>query len=106
MLMGKVEGTVNNENLADTDLFASILTLALDSRNHVALGNIPSSVSNSMQVLISLVTPINWLFAGPQSSGISLNDPHKHAANGFTLTGKLVSLLFFNFLIHKKVNLY
>jgi hypothetical protein len=87
MLTGEVEGTVNGENLAETDLFASILTLAMDSRNHVALGNIPSGVSNSMQVMISFVTPINWLFAGPQSSDISLNDPYNYAPNGFTLTG-------------------
>lgn len=86
MVTGKVSGSVNNQQLDDLDLYAFVLTHVSDSRNFVAIGKIPPSLGGSFQVLISIVNPINWLFAGRNGLDESIQ-----VANGFTLTGGLFS---------------
>ena len=68
----------------DLDLYAYVLTHASDSRNFVAIGKIPATLGGSFQVLINLVSPINWLFSG--RNGI---DENIKVFNGFALTGGL-----------------
>ena len=70
------------------DFLASILTHTSDPRTHIALGNIPPNIASSVQTLLTLVSPINWLFAGSQSSSSeSVSDINSKVSNGFELTG-------------------
>ena len=88
VLTGKINGILNGEELNDVELFSSVLTLPDDSRNHAGVRFLPLKLSASFQSLMSIVTPINWLFAGPHKSGIvSSNEQHRTVVNGFTLTG-------------------
>lgn len=80
---GKVSGVLNGQRIDDLDLYAYVLTHTSDSRNFVAIGKIPPNLGGSFQTLISIVNPINWLFAG--RNGL---DENVKVSNGFTLTGK------------------
>jgi hypothetical protein len=88
VLTGKINGIVNDEELIDVEFFSSVLTRADDNRNHAGVRFVPIKLASSFQSLMSLVTPINWLFAGPHKSAIvSSNEQSKTVVNGFTLTG-------------------
>jgi hypothetical protein len=67
-------------------LYAYVLTHSHDSRNFAAIGKIPKSLGGSLQVLISAVNPISWLFAGRNGY-----EDDKRLANGFQTTGGLFS---------------
>lgn len=89
-VLGKISGQLNNERLDAIDLYAYVLTHTYDSRNFVAVGKVPASLGGSFQTLVSIVNPVNWLFAG--SNGFSDDeerDAHAAVANGFKLTGLL-----------------
>jgi len=82
---GKVTGSINNQQLEDLDFYSYVLTHTSDSRNFVAIGKIPVNLGGSFQVLISIVNPINWLFAGRNGNGQNSNDK---VPNGFMKSGK------------------
>ena len=65
------------------------MTHTSDARNFVAIGKIPLNLGGSFQVLISLVNPINWLFAGRNGNGPNPNDK---VPNGFMKSGKYLKL--------------
>lgn len=71
-------------------MIGTVLTLSEDARTQVALSNIPSNLAASFQALMHIVTPIYWLFAGPQRSLLENSpEPYRGVANGFTLTGRV-----------------
>jgi hypothetical protein len=82
---GKVTGSINNQQLEDLDFYSYVLTHTSDSRNFVAIGKIPVNLGGSFQVLISIVNPINWLFAGRNGNGQNSIDK---VPNGFMKSGK------------------
>ena len=69
MVKGKISGHLNNQELDNLELYSYVLTHVSDSRNFVAIGKIPPELGGSFQVLISIVSPINWLFAGTNGKG-------------------------------------
>lgn len=85
-MTGKVSGNLNDQRLEELDLYSYVLTHSSDSRNFVAIGKIPLNLGGSFQVLISIVNPINWLFAG--RNGL---DSDVKVSNGFATTGGLFS---------------
>lgn len=76
-------------------MYSYVLTHSSDSRNFVAIGKVPVNLGGSFQVLLSIVNPINWLFAG--RNGL---DPSIIVKNGFQVTGgqfsRISSLNFFD----------
>ena len=86
-MAGKVTGSINNQKLEGLDLYSYVLTHTSDSRNFVAIGKIPLNLGGSFQVLISIVNPINWLFAGRNGNGG--HSSSEKVPNGFVISGGL-----------------
>jgi hypothetical protein len=82
LITGKITGKINNQRLEDLDLYSYVLTHSSDSRNFVAIGKVPVNLGGSFQILINLITPINWLFAGKNGF-----DTEIKLSNGFASTG-------------------
>jgi hypothetical protein len=82
LITGKITGTLNGQRLEDLELYSYVLTHSSDSRNFVAINKVPPNLGGSFQVLINVITPINWLFAG--KNGI---DSDLKISNGFSSTG-------------------
>lgn len=82
LITGKITGVLNGQRLQDLEIYSYVLTHSSDSRNFVAINKIPSNLGGSFQVLINVITPINWLFAG--KNGI---DSELKISNGFSSTG-------------------
>lgn len=95
LVTGKVTGRLNNQDLNELDLYSYVLTHSSDSRNFVAIGKVPANLGGSFQVLINIVSPINWLFAGRNGLDVNLN-----VRNGFQVTGgqfsRISTLTFFD----------
>ena len=92
LLKGKIVGELNGIKLDDLDVYSYVLTHSSDSRNFVAIGKIPFELGGSVQVLIGLVSPINWLFAGRNGNVENSEDSSSSTDggklfNGFQLTG-------------------
>lgn len=103
LITGKITGTLNGQRLDDVDLYSYVLTHSSDSRNFVAISKVPPNIGGSFQVLINVITPINWLFAGKNGVDTEIKLP-----NGFALTGtiNIVLFLYFNASnIHEKEHL-
>ena len=77
---------MNGIKLEDLDLYAYVLTHTADPRNFMAVGKVPEGIGASFQLLIHLVSPINWLFGGRNGLDESIK-----VRNGFTITGGLFS---------------
>lgn len=86
LITGKITGTLNGQRLDDLEIYSYVLTHSSDSRNFVAISKVPPSLGGSFQVLLNVITPINWLFAG--KNGI---DADIKIQNGFSVTGGLFS---------------
>jgi nidogen (entactin) len=91
LVKGTISGSLNNEKLSDVDFYSYVLTHPSDSRNLVAIGNIPYTLGGSFQVLISLASPINWLFAGRNGYSANAENLDEYSLprllNGFMTTG-------------------
>lgn len=85
LITGKISGTLNGHRLDDLELYSYVLTHSSDSRNFVAINKVPPNLGGSFQVLINVITPINWLFAG--KNGI---DSELKISNGFSNTGTMI----------------
>lgn len=77
---------LNGEKIEDVDLYAYVLTHIADPRNFMAVGKLPENLGAGFQLLVHLVSPINWLFGG--RNGL---DENIKVRNGFTITGGLFS---------------
>jgi hypothetical protein len=82
-----VNGVVNGQRLDELDFYAYILTHTSDSRNFAVIGKIPPQLGGSFQTLISIINPINWMFAGRNGP-----DDAPKVSNGFMLTGRSIFL--------------
>ena len=82
VLKGTLLGTINDESIDELEFYSYVLTHTSDSRNFVTIGKIPASIGGSFQTLVSITSPINWLFAG--TATVASEKP----SNGFQLTGK------------------
>jgi hypothetical protein len=79
-VVGRVSGRLNQQRLADLDLFAYAQTRAADSGSFLVVRQIPAHLAASFQALVSLANPIAWLFASANGFG-------DQVANGFAITG-------------------
>jgi nidogen (entactin) len=93
-IIGKIQGTLNSEPLSDLDLYGYVITQVSDSRNFVVIRKIPPHLAGSFQTLLSIASPISWLFSGLTSQH------HRPISNGFALTGglftRMVTLNFYD----------
>ncbi len=78
-MRGKLTGKINGIDLGDQEIHGYLHTFASDARNFIALGRIPEELGKRATFLLTIFTPIHWLFAG---------DTNNNALNGFSLTGK------------------
>jgi hypothetical protein len=83
VVKGKIVGTLNNIKLANLDIYSYIITHSSDPRSFVTIGKVPVELGGSLQSLINVISPINWLFAGR----IENSDESVKARNGFATTG-------------------